>query len=426
MEGIILFSVLIITIATSIPIGITLGLSTGIAMWLTSDIPMLMLVQKSVTGLDSFPLLAIPFFILAGELMCYGGISKRIVALADALVGWVTGGLSMVTVLACMFFAAISGSGPATVSAIGSFMIPEMKERGYKGPFSAAIAAASGTIGVIIPPSIPFVIYCIVAQCSIGEMFIAGIIPGIIIGLSLMTVCYFNARGDKNIVMQPRPTFRSVAHAFGDGIWALITPIIILGGIYGGIFTPTEAAVVAVVYSVVIGVFVYKELTFKMLYNCLRQAALVNGATEFMIGFSMAFAAYLTMAQIPQTMAAALGTLASNPILLLMVINVFLLIIGCFVDNIASVIILTPILLPVVTGIGINPIHFGLIMTVNLAVGFITPPYGINLFVASAISNQSIEKISIAIIPSIVAMILCLLLFTYVPAVTMWLPTVLR
>jgi C4-dicarboxylate transporter DctM subunit len=426
MEGIILFSVLIITIATSIPIGITLGLSTGIAMWLTSDIPMLMLVQKSVTGLDSFPLLAIPFFILAGELMCYGGISKRIVALADALVGWVTGGLSMVTVLACMFFAAISGSGPATVSAIGSFMIPEMKERGYKGPFSAAIAAASGTIGVIIPPSIPFVIYCIVAQCSIGEMFIAGIIPGIIIGLSLMTVCYFNARGDKNIVMQPRPTFRSVAHAFGDGIWALITPIIILGGIYGGIFTPTEAAVVAVVYSVVIGVFVYKELTFKMLYNCLRQAALVNGATEFMIGFSMAFAAYLTMAQIPQSMAAALGALASNPILLLMVINVFLLIIGCFVDNIASVIILTPILLPVVTGIGINPIHFGLIMTVNLAVGFITPPYGINLFVASAISNQSIEKISIAIIPSIVAMILCLLLFTYVPAVTMWLPTVLR
>jgi len=426
MEAIILFTVLILTIMTSIPIGITLGLSTGIAMFMTTTIPMSMIVQKSVTGLDSFPLLAIPFFILAGELMCYGGISKRLVALADALVGWVTGGLSMVTVLACMFFAAISGSGPATVSAIGSFMIPEMKDRGYKGPFSAAITAASGTIGVIIPPSIPFVIYCIVAQCSIGEMFIAGIIPGVIIGLSLMTVCYINAKGDKNIAKQEIPTFRSVAHAFGDGIWALITPIIILGGIYGGIFTPTEAAVVAVVYSIVIGVFVYKELTFKMLYNCLRQAALVNGATEFMIGFSMAFAAYLTMAQIPQSMAAALGQLASNPWLLLMVINVFLLVIGCFVDNIASVIILTPILLPVVKGIGIDPIHFGLIMTVNLAVGFITPPYGINLFVASAISNQSIEKISVAIIPSIIAMILCLLLFTYVPAVTMWLPTVLQ
>ena len=426
MEAIILFTVLILTIMTSIPIGITLGLSTGIAMFMTTTIPMSMIVQKSVTGLDSFPLLAIPFFILAGELMCYGGISKRLVALADALVGWVTGGLSMVTVLACMFFAAISGSGPATVSAIGSFMIPEMKDRGYKGPFSAAITAASGTIGVIIPPSIPFVIYCIVAQCSIGEMFIAGIIPGVIIGLSLMTVCYINAKGDKNIAKQEIPTFRSVAHAFGDGIWALITPIIILGGIYGGIFTPTEAAVVAVVYSIVIGVFVYKELTFKMLYNCLRQAALVNGATEFMIGFSMAFAAYLTMAQIPQSMAAALGQLASNPWLLLMVINVFLLVIGCFVDNIASVIILTPILLPVVKGIGIDPIHFGLIMTVNLAVGFITPPYGINLFVASAISNQSIEKISVAIIPSIIAMILCLLLFTYVPVVTMWLPTVLQ
>jgi len=426
MEAIILFAVLILTIMTSIPIGITLGLSTGIAMFLTTNIPMSMLVQKSVTGLDSFPLLAIPFFILAGELMCYGGISKRLVTLADALVGWVTGGLSMVTVLACMFFAAISGSGPATVSAIGSFMVPEMKARGYKAPFAAAITAASGTIGVIIPPSIPFVIYCIVAQCSIGEMFIAGIIPGIIIGLALMTVCYINARGDKNIARQEIPTFRSVARAFGDGIWALITPIIILGGIYGGIFTPTEAAVVAVVYSVFIGFFVYKELTFEMLYKCLRQAALVNGATEFMIGFSMAFAAYLTMAQIPQSMAAALGQLASNPWILLAVINVFLLILGCFVDNIAAVIILTPILLPVVKSIGIDPIHFGLIITVNLAVGFITPPYGINLFVASAISGERIEDISMSILPSIIAMILCLMLFTYVPAVTMWLPTVLK
>ncbi|MFA7651750.1 MAG: TRAP transporter large permease subunit, partial [Synergistaceae bacterium] len=190
MEAVILFSILIITIALSIPIGITLGLATGIAMWLTSDIPMIMLAQKSVTGLDSFPLLAIPFFILAGALMCNGGISRRLVALAESLVGYIVGGLAMVTVLACMFFAAISGSGPATVSAIGSFMIPSMKERKYDGGFAAAITAAAGTIGVIIPPSIPFVIYCVVAQCSIGDMFIAGIIPGIIIGIALMAVCY--------------------------------------------------------------------------------------------------------------------------------------------------------------------------------------------------------------------------------------------
>ena len=426
MEAGILFSVLIVTIMMSIPIGITLGLSTGIAMFLTSDIPMLMLVQKSVTGLDSFPLLAIPFFILAGSLMCNGGISRRLVNLADSLVGWVTGGLAMVTVLACMFFAAISGSGPATVSAIGSFMIPSMKERGYDAPFAAAITAASGTIGVIIPPSIPFVIYSIVAQCSIGDMFIAGIIPGIMVGLALMSVCYVTAKKKHYISIQDRPRFSTVIKAFIDAIWALITPIIILGGIYGGIFTPTEAAVVAVVYSVFIGKFVYKELDFKILYECLRTSALINGATEFMIGLSMAFAAYLSMAQIPQAMGAWLGGLASSPLLLLLVINIFLLILGCFVDNIAAVIILTPILLPVVEAVGVDPIHFGLIMTVNLCCGFIAPPYGINLFVASAISGVTIEKISIAIIPSFVAMVAVLMLLTYFPIFTMFLPNLLR
>ncbi|NCB25945.1 MAG: TRAP transporter large permease [Bacteroidia bacterium] len=426
MEAGILFSVLIVTIMMSIPIGITLGLSTGIAMFLTSDIPMLMLVQKSVTGLDSFPLLAIPFFILAGSLMCNGGISRRLVNLADSLVGWVTGGLAMVTVLACMFFAAISGSGPATVSAIGSFMIPSMKDRGYDAPFAAAITAAAGTIGVIIPPSIPFVIYSIVAQCSIGDMFIAGILPGILIGLALMTVCYVTAKKKHYISIKDRPRFSTVIKAFIDAIWALITPIIILGGIYGGIFTPTEAAVVAVVYSVIIGKFVYKELNFEVLYECLRTSALINGATEFMIGLSMAFAAYLSMAQIPQAMGSWLGGLASSPWMLLLVINIFLLILGCFVDNIAAVIILTPILLPVVKMIGIDPIHFGIIMTVNLCCGFISPPYGINLFVASAISGVSIEKISIAIIPSFVAMVVCLMLLTYFPIISMFLPNMMR
>lgn len=426
MEAVILFTILIITIAMSIPIGITLGLATGIAMWLTSDIPLIMLAQKSVTGLDSFPLLAIPFFILAGSLMCNGGISKRLVNLAESLVGFITGGLAMVTVLACMFFAAISGSGPATVSAIGSFMVPSMKERKYDASFAAAITAASGTIGVIIPPSIPFVIYCVVAQCSIGDMFIAGIVPGLIIGIALMTVCYCTARKRHYVSISERPTFANVSKAFKEAVWALIVPIIILGGIYGGIFTPTEAAVVAVVYSVVIGKFVYKELDGKTLYECLRSSGLINGATEFMIGLSMAFASYLAMAQIPAHIASWMSQLAGTPFMLLMVINVFLLVIGCFVDNIAAVIILTPILLPVVRTIGIDPIHFGLIITVNLACGFISPPYGINLFVASAISGESIENISKAIIPSFLAMVGCLLLFTYFPVITMGLLNVMR
>ena len=426
MEAIILFSILIVTIALSIPIGITLGLSTCIAMLMTSDIPMIMLAQKSVTGLDSFPLLAIPFFILAGALMCNGGISRRLVALAESLVGYIVGGLAMVTVLACMFFAAISGSGPATVSAIGSFMIPSMKERKYDAGFAAAITAAAGTIGVIIPPSIPFVIYCVVAQCSIGDMFIAGIIPGIIIGIALMLVCYITARKRNYKTMTDRPRFSEVSKAFKESFWALLVPLIILGGIYGGIFTPTEAAVVAVVYSVIIGKFVYHELDMRSLYDCLKSTGLINGATSFLIGLSMAFASYLAMAQIPAKMAAWLTTFVDSPFLLLMIINVFLLIIGCFVDNIAAVIILTPILLPVVKMIGIDPIHFGLIITVNLACGFISPPYGINLFVASAISGESIENISKAIIPSFVAMVACLLLFTYFPIFSMGLLQLMR
>ena len=426
MEAVILFTILIITIAMSIPIGITLGLATGIAMWLTSDIPLIMLAQKSVTGLDSFPLLAIPFFILAGSLMCNGGISRRLVNLAESLVGFITGGLAMVTVLACMFFAAISGSGPATVSAIGSFMVPSMKERKYDASFAAAITAAAGTIGVIIPPSIPFVIYCVVAQCSIGDMFIAGIVPGLIIGFALMAVCYCTARKRHYISVSERPTFANVGKAFKEAVWALIVPIISLGGIYGGIFTPTEAAVVAVVYSVLIGKFVYKELDGKTLYECLRSSGLINGATEFMIGLSMAFASYLAMAQIPSHIASWMSQLAGTPFMLLMVINIFLLIIGCFVDNIAAVIILTPILLPVVRTIGIDPIHFGLIITVNLACGFISPPYGINLFVASAISGESIENISKAIIPSFLAMVGCLMLFTYFPIITMGLLNIMR
>ena len=426
MEAVILFSILIVTIALSIPIGITLGLSTCIAMLITSDIPMIMLAQKSVTGLDSFPLLAIPFFILAGALMCNGGISRRLVALAESLVGYIVGGLAMVTVLACMFFAAISGSGPATVSAIGSFMIPSMKERKYDAGFAAAITAAAGTIGVIIPPSIPFVIYCVVAQCSIGDMFIAGIIPGIIIGIALMLVCYITARKRNYKTMTDRPRFSEVSKAFKESFWALLVPLIILGGIYGGIFTPTEAAVVAVVYSVIIGKFVYHELDMRSLYDCLKSTGLINGATSFLIGLSMAFASYLAMAQIPAKMAAWLTTFVDSPFLLLMIINVFLLIIGCFVDNIAAVIILTPILLPVVKMIGIDPIHFGLIITVNLACGFISPPYGINLFVASAISGESIESISKEIIPAFVAMVGCLMLFTYFPIFTMGLLQIIR
>jgi C4-dicarboxylate transporter DctM subunit len=426
VEACLLFGLLIVLIALSVPIGITLGLATTLSLVLTTDVPLVMIAQKSFSALDSFPLLAIPFFMLAGALMSYGGISRRLVVLAETLVGFIVGGLAMVTVLACMFFAAISGSGPATVSAIGSFMVPAMRERNYAGGFAAAVTAAAGTIGVIIPPSIPFVIYAVVAGASVGELFLAGIIPGILIGTAMMLVCYVIARKRNYLSTAEPPSLRKVLRAFREAVWALIVPVIILGGIYGGIFTPTEAAVVAVVYSLFIGRFVYRELNFRTTYDAFKDAVLVNGATSFMIGLSMAFAAYLSMDQIPAKLGALLLSVSSSPVVTLLILNVFLLIVGCFVDNIPAVIILTPILLPIVTQIGVDPVHFGLIMTVNLAIGFITPPYGINLFVASAISGESIEDISREVLPLIVAMIACLLLITYVPATSMWLVHLLR
>jgi C4-dicarboxylate transporter DctM subunit len=328
--------------------------------------------------------------------------------------------------MACMFYAAISGSAPATVSAIGSFMIPAMKERKYDAPFAAAITAAAGTIGVIIPPSIPFVIYCVVAQASIGDMFIAGVIPGIMIGAALMMTCYVISKKRGYVSSFKRPSLSAVWKSFKESILALMVPVVILGGIYSGMFTPTEAAVVAVVYSIVVGKFFYHELDGKAIYECFRECILINGALEFMIGLSMAFASFLAMEQIPATMANWLINLSDNKFIIFLVINIILLILGCFVDNIAAVIILTPILLPVVTKLGMHPIHFGLVITVNLACGFISPPYGINLFVASAISGESIEKISIQIIWPFLAMITCLMLLTYFPIFTMGLLNFIR
>jgi C4-dicarboxylate transporter DctM subunit len=426
MEIVVLFALLTLALALGIPIGISLGLATALTLVFTSNIPLIMISQNAFAALDSFPLMAIPFFMLAGALMSYGGISKRLLALADSMVGFITGGLAMVTTTACMFFAAISGSGPATVSAIGSFMIPAMKEKKYDDGFAAAITASAGSIGVIIPPSIPFVIYGVVSGASVGEMFMAGFIPGIIIGLGLMLTSYIIARKKGFAAGDTKPTTRQFIRALIDSFWALLVPLIILGGIYGGIFTPTEAAVVAVVYAIIIGKFIYKELDFKKMYEAFKEASLINGATTFMIGLSMSFASYLTMEQIPTKIAQSLLSISDSSIVILILINLFLLIVGCFVDNISSMIILTPIFLPVVTRLGIDPVHFGLVMTVALATGFVTPPYGANLFVASAVSGVKMEKIAKSIIPFILTLIVCLFLFTFIPGLSMTLVELLR
>ncbi|MDQ0273132.1 TRAP transporter large permease [Cytobacillus purgationiresistens] len=423
----VLFISLFVFLLIGVPIAISLGASALVTIYFTTTLPLTIMTQKAFTALDSFPLLAIPFFMLAGVLMGKAGVSRRLLTLATMLVGWMVGGLAMVTVVTCMFFAAISGSGPATVAAIGSFMIPSMKAKRYDEGFAAALTAAAGSIGVIIPPSIPFVMYGVIGGVSIGGMFLAGIIPGIIIGIGLMIVSYLIS---KKKGYKPETTidysFKAVLKALYDAKWALLIPVIILGGIYGGIFSPTEAAVVAVVYATIIGIFVHKELTMKDMYECIREAIVINATTMIIVGLSISFAYIMTLEQIPNSIAGFITDLSTNPFVILLVINLLLLVVGMFIDTISALVVLTPILLPIVTAVGVDPIHFGVILVANLAIGFITPPLGVNLFVASSIGGIKIEKIVAAILPFLLSMLITLLVITYVPALSTWLPNLLK
>jgi len=422
MTVLLLFGVFFVLMLIGVPIAVSLGLSSLIMMVFATDSSPNVIVQKAFTSLDSFPLMAIPFFILAGVLMSTGGISERLLNLANVLIGFITGGLAMVTVLASMFFAAISGSGPATVAGIGSFMIPSMRQKNYGGGFAAAITASAGSVGVLIPPSIPFVMYGVVGTVSIGSMFLAGIIPGIILGLSLMLVSFFVAKKEGYAGSGKIPTFMDVLKALNEAKLALLIPVIILGGIYAGLFSPTESAAVASVYALIVGVFVYKEINFKELYKAFSSAALTSATTVIIIGFSISFAYLMTRERIPVIIADFIVSISENPIVILLIINLFLLIVGMFIDTISAIVILTPILLPVVTDLGMDPIQFGVILVMNLAIGFVTPPLGVNLFVASTVGKVPFEKIVKAMVPILIVMIAALLLVTYVPELSTWLP----
>ena len=422
METIVLFASFFILLFLTVPIGYSIGIATLIAIVTCGDgtIPLLMITQKAITGCDSFPLMAVPFFMLAGNLISGGGIAKSMLDFFDTFMGFITGGLSMVTTITCMFFAAISGSAIATTSAVGSFMISAMKDKGYDEGFSASICAAAGTIGVIIPPSVPFVIYGVATGTSITDLFKAGVVPGIAMGVALMIVCYIMSKKYGFKGESKKFSLKAVWHSFWHAIWALLSPVIILGGIYSGYFTPTEAAVISVVYSFIVGRFVYRELDNKSAYKALRDTIVVNGSTTFMVGLSSAFAAYLSLTGIPRTLANTMLGITDNKYILLILINVFLLIVGCLVDNIPATIILAPILLPVVEALGMSPITFGIMLTMNLAIGFCTPPYGIDLFVASAISGVSIGKMMKFMLWFIFSLLVVLMLVTYWPAFTMF------
>lgn len=419
MTAAVLFGTFALFLLLSVPVGIALGLSTLVTIVYSGSLPIPFLMKELVTAMDSFPIMAVPFFILAGEIMGKGGISERLFKFANSLVGNKTGGFAMATIITCMFFAAISGSGPATVAAIGGIMIPAMIKNGYDKRFATAVVAAAGSLGVIIPPSIPMVIYGVAGGASIGDMFIAGIIPGVLVGLGLLIWTYIYSRKHGYKGTDEPTSITNIAKSFWEAKWALLIPVIILGGIYGGIFTPTEAAVIAVVYGLIAGKFLYGELKFKDLPKVFSDSALTTATVLIIVGSATAFGRLLTIEQIPSQIANGLLSISENPIVIIMLITVLLLIVGCFMDTLAAIIILTPLLLPIATNIGYDPIHFGIIMVVNLAIGFITPPLGVNLFVGSGISGLSIEELSKAIIPFFVAMIITLLIIVFIPQVSL-------
>ncbi|EZH65975.1 C4-dicarboxylate ABC transporter permease [Bacillaceae bacterium JMAK1] len=418
MIAILLFIVLMLT---STPLAAALGLSSIYAL-LDSGHSLDNATRSMFAGIDSFTLMAIPFFIFAGDLMLAGGTSRRLVEMAKKIIGWTTGGLPIAGVLSSMFFASLSGSSPATVAAVGGVMIPSLREANYSAKFAVGLMCAAGSLGIIIPPSITLLVYGVTAGVSISELFIAGIIPGIFIGVVLIIVSYIIARIQGH---QPgeRSSLKEILHATIDAVWGIIMPVIVLGGIYFGIFTPTEAAAVAIIYSLIIGMFVYKEINVKKLFEVAKRSVVISSMVMLVIAAAQIFSWYLTIEQIPSDVASQILSYSTNPIIIMLLITLILLIVGMFMDTSAAVLILTPIFLPVVMAFGMSPIHLGIVMIVNLAIGMLTPPFGLNLFVASGISKLPLTTVVRAALPFVFVLIFALLVITFTPGMSTFLPS---
>jgi C4-dicarboxylate transporter DctM subunit len=404
-----------------IPIAFVLGLTSFVALLYSGNIPLLLMPKEMFSGTDSFPLLAVPFFMLAGNLMNVGGITKRLVNFCNILLGYIRGGLALVNIVASMFFAGITGAAVADTSALGSILIPAMTEARYDKDFSAAVTAASSTVGPIIPPSIPMVILGTVGELSVGALFLAGVLPGIMVGLSLLIVAYGISRR-RNYPKEKIKSIKEFLHGLKDALLALLMPAIILGGILGGIFTPTEAAVVAVVYAFIVSFVVYREIRWKDLPKVLIDSVVTTSIIMLVIANSAIFGWILANHQVPQAVAQIFLSISSNKWTILLMINIFLLFVGTFMETTASLIILTPILLPLAVKVGIDPIHFGLVMVLNLVIGLITPPLGVCLFIACSIAKITLEQIIRAILPFLIATIVVLFIVTYVPDLSLWIP----
>ncbi len=404
-----------------VPIAVCLGVAAVFTILYGINIPLIITAQSMFNGVNSFPLMAIPFFILAGNLMGEGGISKKLVNFVNLFFSSITGGLAMVAIGASMFFAAISGSCPATTAAIGGIMVPEMEKNGYEKDFSGATVAAAGTVGQVIPPSIPMVTYCVLAGTSISKLFLAGVGPGILMGVFMMLVAYLYAK-KKNIPRVTRKlTISLIFHTLLDSIWALIMPVIILGGIYTGVFTPTEAGAVAAVYGLIVGMFIYKELKLKKLVKVICDSAVASAVIMLIMATVSTFGFVLTKEHIPQAIATAMLSLTSNKYVLILVFNVIVLIAGCFLNSSAAIALLTPILLPVLTSVGIDPYMVGIIFIVNMGIGMVTPPVGGCLYVACNTAHIKFEPLVKAVTPYLVALIVALLMVSYIEPISMFL-----
>jgi len=421
MTTALLFILLFVFMFLGMPIAIALGLSSVLAIiWVGHD-SLASLSLKLYETSEQFTLMAIPFFILAGAFMTTGGVARRMIRFANACVGHLHGGLAMASVLACMLFAAVSGSSPATVVAVGTIVIGGMVKAGYSKEMAAGVICNAGTLGILIPPSIVMVVYGAVTETSVGQLFMAGIIPGIVLGVMLMVAIYFRARHLK-LPRQPRTSARELLVAGRDSMWGLLLIIIILGGIYGGIFTPTEAAAVAAVYAFFVAIFVYRDMGMKDVPRVLVDAGRVTVMLMFIIANALLFAYVLTTERIPQTIAEQIVSWGMAPWEFLIVVNIMLLIAGNFMEPTGIILILAPILFPISQRMGIDPVHLGIILTVNMEIGMVTPPVGLNLFVTSGITGMSMMQVVRAALPWLSVLFVFLIIVTYVPQLSLWLP----
>ena len=424
MSAYVIFALLIVLMLTGMPISIALGLTVLGFLFTMTQMPLESVALKLFTGIEKFEIMAIPFFILAGNFLTHGGVARRMIRFATALVGHWHGGLALGGVLACALFAAVSGSSPATVVAIGSILLPAMVKQGYPNSFGVGVIGTSGALGILIPPSIVMVIYAVSTNSSIGKLFIAGIVPGIGLAALLMFVTWAVAK-KKNYPRMPKASFAEVLKAFRDSVWGLLLIVVVIGGIYTGIFTPTEAAAMSAVYAFVVAVFVYKDLTFKQVPKVLLDSANLSAMLLYIITNAVLFSFLLTSEQIPQTLAAWITGMGLSPWMFLLVVNILLLVAGNFMEPSSILLITAPMLFPVAMKLGIDPIHLGIVMTVNMEIGMITPPVGLNLYVASGIANMGLTDVTKACAPWIVVMLAFLMLITYVPIISLWLPNLL-